>query len=160
MRLTNKQVQNIITGMAQLSQQKIRLETGVSFAVAVAKKQLMPFFEAFGDARDDLLDQYVVKDDNGQKKKIPERRDANGNVIAQEQWDLGSNEDAWNRDFKTLLSAEVEVPRLRRMKKDQFKLKKVKGKEDGKLEEQDIDPEILFLLVPYLDLGDDDSEEE
>jgi len=151
MKLSNKQIQNILTGMNMISSNKIRLEVGTAFLVAVAKKQLMPVYEAYTETRDDLLDQFCRKDENGQKMKIPEKKDAQGNVIQMEQWDLGGHEEDWKKAVTELLMREEEIDRLKPMKWEQFKLKKVKGA-DGKEEDGEIDPEILFLLAPWLEL--------
>lgn len=155
MKLSNKQIQNVLTGMNRISEEikagHLRLEVGTSFAVAIAKKKLVPIYEAFSETREDLLDQFVKKDAAGQKVKTPEKKDSAGNVIAPEQWDLGSNEEAWKKAVTELLLKEETIDRLEPIKLSDFKIKKVKGV-DGKEEEGDIDPEILYLLEPWLQL--------
>lgn len=154
MKLTNKQIQNILTGMGRLSEDikagKLRLEVGTSFSVAIAKKKLVPIYEAMDESRTSLRDELVQKDESGQPKKIPEKTDSEGNVLIPEQWDLGMNLSKWEQGVKDLLLTVVDVERLEPMKLEDFKIKPVKSK-DGKSEEPgDIDPDILFLLTPWL----------
>ena len=148
MKLRTKQVQNIVTGMAMISQEvqagKLKLDVGTSFAIAIAKKQLAPVYEAFTETRDALLNEFTVKDEKGEKVKIPAVLNAQGQTIVQEQWDLGGRGAEWTGEVKKLLLEEHEIDRLNPLPMENFKLKKVNG-EDG-----DIDPDILFLLSPWL----------
>ena len=158
MKLTNKQVERICIGMTQLSQDikdgKLRLETGTSFLAAIAKKKLIPVYEAFTETREELIDSFILRDSDGQKKKIPAQKDSAGNVTEAEQWDLGTSKEQYAKEVKTLLLTEVEVDRLTSIKRSDFKIKRVKSP-DGKTDEEgDIDPDILFLLVPWLVLED------
>lgn len=160
MKLNTKQVRNILTGMNRISEEikaeRLRLETGTSFAVAIAKKKLVPISEAFDEAHQDILDQYVTKDESGQMKKIPAVTDKDGNVVVPEQWDLGVNLPSYQKDVKALYLNETEVERLEPIKLSDFKTKKLKSKSGKKEDEQDsdIDPDILFLLTPWLILED------
>lgn len=153
MKLTLKQIQNILIGFGRITEEvkagHLRLELGTTMAVAIAKKKLSPIYEAYTETRDDLLDQLCLKDEKGEKKKIPAQKDNAGNIVVAEQWDLGDNNVAWAKGVKELLTKEYDIDRLEPLKMEAFKIKKVKGA-DGKEEEGDIDPDILFLLVPWL----------
>src|SRR3990167_165712 len=131
MKLTTKQIQNIVQGMTLVSQEiqsgRLKLEVGTSMTLAVAKKTLAPIYEAYTEAREDLLNQLVVKDEKGQKVKIPAVKDANGNIVMHEQWDLGGRDEEWRNEVKGLLTKEYEFDRLDPLPMAQFKMKKVKG---------------------------------
>lgn len=153
MKLNMKQIQSIVSGMDMLSEDikagKLKLEYGTSLTVAVTKKKLAPVYEGYTELRDALLEEMCVKDERGQKCKIPAKTDAEGNIVVPEQWDLGGRDAEWKAEVKKLLLEEQEIERLEPFPLASFKIKKVKGT-DGKEEEGDINPEILFLLVPWL----------
>ncbi len=147
MKLTNKQIQNIVGGTNRLSEEikagHLRLEYGTTLAVAILKKKLAPLAEAFAETRDALVEEYCMRDAAGQKKKIP------ATEFLPEQWDLGENKVKYEQDIKGLFLTVIEVDRLEPLPLASFKIKKVKGA-DGKEEDGDIDPDILFLLTPWL----------
>lgn len=153
MKLSIKQLQNIVSGMNMLSEDikagKLKLEYSTSLTVALTKKNLVPLYEGYTEIRDGLLEEMCVKDEKGQKLKIPAKTDAEGNIVVPEQWDLGGRDEEWKAEVKKLLLEVHEVERLEPFSLANFKIKKVKGA-DGKEEDGDINPDILFLLTPWL----------
>lgn len=147
MKLNNKQVRNIVTGIGRVTEDVraglLKPEVGTSFMLASLKKQLAPVYEAFDEENDKLLEEFVKKDDKGQKVKVP----AHDGVP--EQWDLGGRNDEWKVAMKELWLAETEFDSIKPIALDKFKFKRVKG-EDGNMEDASIDPDILFLLSPWI----------
>lgn len=145
MKLKNKQVANIVIGLSrfgekrEVKEDKARLPVGLGMKFAVAKQLLTPHFEAFEEVRDELIDEYVKRNEAGQKLKK-----GGGDSGQPEQWDMGENDEAFKKAYKELLNTEVEVARLTPIKFVDFKVK-----------EEDLPSEyfdIFSLLHPFLEL--------
>ena len=142
MKLTNKQVTNIVIGLSRFSaerldkSEKAHLPVGLGMKFAIAKQKLTPHYEAFEEVRDELIDEYCKRDDKGQKLKK--------GAGPSEQWDMGERDAEFKKAYKELLLTEVEVERLTPVKFADFKVK-----------EDDLPAEyfdIFASLHPFLEL--------